>query len=247
MDRKPKVLVIDDENANLTMFRLFLSAYGYDVKLAENGAEGLKLFEKERPRIVFTDIKMPGIDGFEVLKRIKELDPVSQVIVMTGHGDMDLALQALDLDATDFINKPISRAALDSALERAQKRLSHAGKPSGPACSSRKEGGFAVFEVDGRLDEKTGAALLQDWRSARDEAAGVLVHFTDTACMNSSGIGVLIRLLSDAAKRGRKAVLTGITENLREILTMVGITRLTPVFETEEEGLLHLKKATPGG
>ena len=243
MDRKPKVLVIDDENANLTMFRLFLSAYGYEVLLAENGAGGLALFEKERPRIVFTDIKMPGIDGFEVLQRIKAADPGTQVIVITGHGDMDLALQALDLDATDFINKPIGRSALDSALDRAEKRLKRVEKPLGPVCSFRKEGEVFIFEVAGRLDGKTGAELLQAWRTAGREAGGVLIHFAATAGMNSAGIAALIQLLSDAAKSGRKAVLTGLTENLREIMTMVGVTRLAPVFEREEEGLLLLKKS----
>ncbi|VBB47677.1 Two component system response regulator modulated with antisigma-factor antagonist domain [uncultured Desulfatiglans sp.] len=243
MGPKPKVLVIDDENANLTMFRLFLSAYGYEVLLAENGAGGLALFEKEKPRIVFTDIKMPGIDGFEVLQRIKAADPGTQVIVITGHGDMDLALQALDLDATDFINKPIGRSALDSALDRAEKRLKRVEKPLGPVFSFRKEGEVLIFEVAGRLDGKTGAELLQDWRRAGREAGGVLIHFAATAGMNSAGIAALIQLLSDAAKSGRKAVLTGLTENLREIMTMVGVTRLAPVFEREEEGLLLLKKS----
>ncbi|MBU1695750.1 MAG: response regulator, partial [Proteobacteria bacterium] len=66
-----KVLVIDDDKPTLSMFELFLNAYGYSVLLAENGAEGIKLFETEKPAIVFTDIKMPGMDGFAVLDRIK--------------------------------------------------------------------------------------------------------------------------------------------------------------------------------
>jgi YesN/AraC family two-component response regulator len=65
------------------------------------------VFEKEHPSIVFTDIKMPGIDGFEVLKRIKTSSPGAVVIVITGHGDKELAKKALDLKATDFIYKPV--------------------------------------------------------------------------------------------------------------------------------------------
>jgi YesN/AraC family two-component response regulator len=78
-----KALVIDDEPSTLFMFNLFLEAYGYEVITAENGAAGIEMFKKERPSIVFTDIKMPGVDGLDILKLIKSIDPAVQVIVMT--------------------------------------------------------------------------------------------------------------------------------------------------------------------
>jgi DNA-binding NtrC family response regulator len=104
---------------NLNMFRLFLKASGYTALLAENGQAGLEMIAQEQPSIVFTDIKMPGMDGFDVLKRIKQIYPKTEVIAMTGRGDMDLAVKALVLNATDFITKPIQRSALDAALARA--------------------------------------------------------------------------------------------------------------------------------
>jgi DNA-binding NtrC family response regulator len=88
-----KILVVDDEKSTLGMFHLFLSAYGYTVLTAENGTEGLQLFEKEKPPIVITDIKMPGVDGIELLRRIKEMDEMTEVIMITGHGDMELAVK----------------------------------------------------------------------------------------------------------------------------------------------------------
>ena len=103
-----KALVIDDEQPTLFMFNIFLDAYGYEVLTAENAAEGIELFKKERPSIVFTDIKMPGMDGLNALKKLKSIDPEVQVIVMTGHGDEGLRKQAMELKATAFINKPIS-------------------------------------------------------------------------------------------------------------------------------------------
>jgi YesN/AraC family two-component response regulator len=118
-----KILVIDDEKATLTMFRLFLDAYGYSVYTAENGAEGLEIFRKENPAIVLTDIKMPGVDGLAVLQHIKEVAPQTAVIVITGHGDTALAEQAVALDAVDFINKPIKKEALDAALKKAREKL----------------------------------------------------------------------------------------------------------------------------
>ena len=117
-----KILVIDDERPTLNMFRLFLKAYGHDVLTAENGPSGLEIFQREKPPIVFTDVKMPGMDGLEVVRRIREIEPAVQIIVMTGHGDSDLAVQASHLQAAAFIYKPISRADLEAALRKAEEK-----------------------------------------------------------------------------------------------------------------------------
>lgn len=118
-----RILVIDDEVPTLKMFGLLLEALGHEPLAAESGEEGLIRFDRERPDVVLTDIKMPGIDGMDVLRALKEADPRSEVIVITGHGDMELAIEALHLDATDFINKPVRREALEHALARAEERI----------------------------------------------------------------------------------------------------------------------------
>ena len=118
-----KVLVIDDERAILEMLELSLSSEGYDVLTAENGEKALEIFEQQGPRLVLTDIKMPGIDGIEVLKRIKAMDENAEVIVITGHGDMDTAVRALQSGASDFVTKPVRDEVLMLALKRAQKKL----------------------------------------------------------------------------------------------------------------------------
>ena len=120
-----KILVIDDEVPTLEMLRLFLGACGYQVFTASSEPEGLEIFEKETPPIVLTDIKMPGKDGFAILKSIKELRPETEVIVITGHGDKDLAKKALELEASDFFNKPLDTEALEQALDRIEERLKH--------------------------------------------------------------------------------------------------------------------------
>jgi YesN/AraC family two-component response regulator len=119
-----KALIIDDEQSTLFMFNLFLEAYGYEVITAENAAAGIEIFKKERPSIVFTDIKMPGMDGLDALKMLKSIDPAVQVIVMTGHGDQDLMKQAMEFKASAFLNKPIERAALEKVLKKAVDNLS---------------------------------------------------------------------------------------------------------------------------
>ncbi len=117
-----KILVIDDEVPTLQMLKLFLEACGYEVLTAENAESGLEIFEREKPPIVLTDIKMPGKDGFSILKTIKEMRPKTEVMVITGHGDKDLAKQAFDLDATEFFNKPLDTDALDAALARLEEK-----------------------------------------------------------------------------------------------------------------------------
>jgi len=120
-----KILVIDDEVPTLEMLRLFLGACGYEVLVATNVAEGLDIFQKEVPPIVLTDIKMPGKDGFAILKSIKEMHPKTEVIVITGHGDRDLAKKAFELQACDFFNKPLDTEALEQALQRLEQKLKH--------------------------------------------------------------------------------------------------------------------------
>ena len=118
-----KVLIIDDEEGIRKVLTISLASDGYDVLAAAGGEEGIEIFKKESPSIILTDIKMPGIDGIEVLKQIKELNPDAEVVMITGHGDMDSAIESLKLDASDFLNKPIKDEALSVALRRAEQRI----------------------------------------------------------------------------------------------------------------------------
>ena len=83
-----KALIIDDEPSTLFMFNLFLEAYGYEVITAENADSGIEMFKKERPSVVFTDIKMPGMDGLDALKMLKSIDdrPWGPGFDEAGHG-----------------------------------------------------------------------------------------------------------------------------------------------------------------
>jgi two-component system response regulator HydG len=118
-----KLLVIDDEPSTLKMLGRLLSVYGYSVLIAGSGEEGLNIFRKECPPLVMTDIRMPGMDGIEVLKRLRQINPEVETIVMTGHGDMELAIRSLRNSASDFINKPIQSDALEIALQRAEEKI----------------------------------------------------------------------------------------------------------------------------
>ncbi|MBW1887135.1 MAG: response regulator, partial [Deltaproteobacteria bacterium] len=118
-----KILLVDDEEGIRKVLGISLTDIGYQVLAAENGEEALKLFKEMQPQIVLTDIKMPGMDGIELLKKIKEESPDTEVIMITGHGDMELAIQSLKFGATDFITKPINDEALEIALKRANEKI----------------------------------------------------------------------------------------------------------------------------
>jgi len=118
-----KILVIDDEPANVRVLSISLRSDGHEVVTAGNGEQGLAVFERERPDIVLTDIKMPGMDGIEVLEKIKAMNADAEVIMVTGHGDIDNAIEALKHGASDFLNKPVRDAAISIALKRAQEKL----------------------------------------------------------------------------------------------------------------------------
>ncbi len=117
------ILLIDDEPDILRVLSRSLQADGNDVSTALNGAEGLKVFERLPADIVITDIKMPGMDGLEVLKIVKARAPDSEVIIITGHGDIQNAIEALHFGASDFINKPVRDDALAIAIRRAAEKI----------------------------------------------------------------------------------------------------------------------------
>jgi signal transduction histidine kinase len=121
MDKR--ILLVDDEPGIRKVLGIYLADKGYEVATAENGEDALRLFREAPPAIVLTDIKMPEMDGIELLQRIKAERPETEVIMFTGHGDMDLAILSLKHEATDFVTKPINDEVLEIALKRAGERI----------------------------------------------------------------------------------------------------------------------------
>ena len=119
-----RIVLIDDEEGIRRVTGITLEDAGYVVHTADNGVSGLALCEAVHPQIVITDVRMPKMDGITVLENIKKRYPDTEVIVATAFGEMDLAIRALQLDASDFITKPLHSEALAVALERAKARYS---------------------------------------------------------------------------------------------------------------------------
>lgn len=116
---KAKILVIDDEKIIRERLKRLLELDDYSVFAASDGSKGLELFEKENPHIVIVDIKMPGIDGIEVLNKIKEGASQAEIIIITGHGELDSAIQAIKKGAFDYNKKPINYDELELSIKRA--------------------------------------------------------------------------------------------------------------------------------
>ena len=104
---KGKVLIIDDEQIIRDLFKRFLTRQGYEFYSAENGQDGLKAIEEVQPDLAFVDLKMPEMDGLEVLRKAKDINHDLPIIILTGHGDLDSAIQAVKLGAYDFQRKPV--------------------------------------------------------------------------------------------------------------------------------------------
>ena len=102
-----KILVIDDEKSIRSTLKEVLEYEKYDVDLASSGAEGIDLFNEGKYDIVLCDIKMPEMDGIEVLEKIHEAGTDTQVIMISGHGNIDTAVSAIKKGAYDFIEKPL--------------------------------------------------------------------------------------------------------------------------------------------
>ncbi len=138
------ILVIDDEAVLGKNILIYLERYGYEVHLAQSAEEGLATLESVRPDAVLLDFNLPGMNGLAALARIREFDPSIRVLMLTGHGNVEMAVEAMKSGAFDFLTKPVALSKLrllldkaigetrrDSALSYYQKRDAQNAVPGG--------------------------------------------------------------------------------------------------------------------
>jgi len=117
-----RVLIVDDERDIRTTLRAVFGSAGYECRIAGNGREAAKLFETERAPLTITDLKMPVMDGLQLLQHVKARDADAAVIMLTGAADVRVAVESLKQGASDFILKPVN---LDQVLLSAERALEH--------------------------------------------------------------------------------------------------------------------------
>jgi|GEM_PF-1293040 len=120
-----KILLVDDNSSIQKTYQSLLEAHGFMVAIASSPQEGLLFLKEEQdPMVIITDIKFPsGIDGFEFIRQVKKMYPNHEVVVISGYATMDLAIEAIRLDASDFIPKPCEINLLLVAIKRASKKI----------------------------------------------------------------------------------------------------------------------------
>ncbi|MBL0224974.1 MAG: sigma-54-dependent Fis family transcriptional regulator [Geobacteraceae bacterium] len=116
---KPRILIIDDDTSLRRVLEYNLQETGYAVATAASGEEGLSRFDEVSPALVITDMKMPGMDGMQVLKAVKERAPETLVIMITAFGTVDIAVEAMKAGAYDYITKPFNRDELRLTVAKA--------------------------------------------------------------------------------------------------------------------------------
>ncbi|HET8623114.1 MAG TPA: sigma-54 dependent transcriptional regulator [Gemmatimonadales bacterium] len=114
------ILIVDDERTLARAMKAFLGESGYEAETAAEAEEALAALERIRPDVVFTDVRLPGMHGIELLRRIREFDPAIAVIVMTAYGSIEQAVEAVKLGAFDYVKKPLDLEELKLLADRAR-------------------------------------------------------------------------------------------------------------------------------
>ena len=182
-------MLVDDEEGIRKVLGISLTDLGYQVLTAENGEEALEIFRRENPPIVLTDIKMPVMDGIELLRKIKDESPDTEVIMITGHGDMDLAIKSLKYRAIDFVTKPINDDILKIALGRAHEKISMRQKlrqytENLEALVQEKSAQLVEIERQVAVDQAV-EGLASMLRNLAGDLEGGLTYFNEMPCFVS--------------------------------------------------------------
>jgi DNA-binding response OmpR family regulator len=198
-----KILVVDDEPEILDVLGDFFVSGGYEVVKASTGLEALAQFEQERPDLVLLDIRIPGVDGVEVLRRIRGLNPTVGIIMITANEDVELAKQLLALGAFDYVAKPFDFEYLDRAV-------------------------FA-WMMQGRKEERSVQPSSGDHHAADQVYALTLAIFRATRSLPAEARVSLGTRLESAAWSASARLLTqdrsGIIRALAEVELLLGLAR----------------------
>ena len=185
-DFMAKLLIIDDERGIRNTLREILADEGYDADVAENGSQGLEMAQKTTYDLIFSDIKMPEMDGMEVLKALKDMDASETPVVMiTGHGDVETAVQALKLGAYDFLLKPLdlnrilitTKNAIESkSLKQETKLLRKKVQSKGPQMIGKSAAIMRVREIIDKVAPTEARVLITGPNGTGKEVVAHLIH-----------------------------------------------------------------------
>ncbi len=182
-----KILYVDDEREILNIVKQYLTGHGYSVTVISDGAKALELAREKVFDIIFTDLKMPDIGGLDLLRSVKETNPATEVIILTGYGTVDSAVEALKLGSYDYLQKPIEferlKILIDRIIEKQslqkeniliKKRLRDRYQYGGLVGTSEKI--QEIYTVIDRISHTSPTVFIQGESGTGKELAANIIH-----------------------------------------------------------------------
>jgi two-component system, response regulator, stage 0 sporulation protein F len=224
-----RILAVDDEASVLEVLSEYFGDQGYRVETAADGAEALARLAQSRPDIVLLDVRMPGMDGVEVLKRMRAMDAALPVIMVTANEDVDLARETLKLGAFDYVAKPFDFSYLEQAVT-----LGLIQSSGGPAAEKGRRGAESVDGPSGVWN----ALALATFRAVRSMSA---------TARESTGRRMESAALS-AANEGAAGRTSTAVASLQELQTLVALAAdledLTPALRQSVEAAMSAARGS---
>jgi two-component system response regulator AtoC len=235
------VLIVDDERTLARAVKAFLSEAGYETEVAGDAERALELVESLRPDVVFADVRLPGMSGIDLLRRIRDFDPAIPVIIMTAHGTIEGAVEAVKLGAFDYMKKPVDLEELKLLADRARETALMKQELSYYRRRAANEIPFA-----GILGNSPALRAVMDQVrqiTALDETPPVLITGE-----TGTGKGLVARTLHNSGPRAAKPFIdvncTALPANLMEA-ELFGYER--GAFTDAKESKIGLFEAAEGG
>ena len=235
------VLIVDDERTLARAIKTFMAEAGYDAEVAGDAEKAMELVESLRPDVVFADVRLPGMSGIELLRRIREFDPAIPVIIMTAHGTIEGAVEAVKLGAFDYMKKPVDLEELKLLADRARETALLKQELSYYRRRAASETPFSAIVGN----SPALSAVLDQVRqiAALDEIPPVLITGE-----TGTGKGLVARILHNSGPRAGKPFIdvncTALPANLMEA-ELFGYER--GAFTDAKESKIGLFEAAEGG
>lgn len=187
-----RILVIDDEEAILESLQMYLTEKGYTVSCAKSAKEGFYLLSNFEPELIILDVRLPDVDGLDILSKFKEISPKSQVIIITAFHDMETTIKAVKRGAFEYIPKPIDIEELDSAIKKALRVkdgfVEKNGVVTDPSLAfdkgkiiGKSKAMKEIFKAIGILSENRVTVLIEGETGTGKELIARAIHFNSPA------------------------------------------------------------------